>query len=129
MNPDFISIQMTDGELKYSHKKSGLGLTVTTKELIVQKPHVNYYIPLQAILSIVPFEAKGHTLTFSSRNGGGSELTSMSAGLPHYRLSVSGLRLHNRSGIFTMGAVEFIVPLRDELLLTVSRLSGLHAVE
>ncbi|MFS0838209.1 hypothetical protein [Paenibacillus sp. 1P03SA] len=129
MNPDFISIQMTDGELKYSHKKSGLGLTVTTKELIVQKPHVNYYIPLQAILSIVPFEAKGRTLTLSSRSGGGSELTSMSAGLPHYKLSVSGVKLHNRSGIFTMGAVEFIVPLRDELLLTVSRLSGLHAVE
>ncbi|MEC0246711.1 hypothetical protein P4H65_13030 [Paenibacillus chitinolyticus] len=129
MNPDFISIQMTDGELKYSHKKSGLGLTVTTKELIVQKPHVNYYIPLQAILSIVPFEAKGRTLTLSSRSGGRSELTSMSAGLPHYKLSVSGVRLHNRSGIFTMGTVEFIVPLRDELLLTVSRLSGLHAVE
>jgi len=42
MHHDFIQIKSLNGELKISHKMSNIGLTVTTEELVIQKPHLNY---------------------------------------------------------------------------------------
>ncbi|MVP00280.1 hypothetical protein [Paenibacillus lutrae] len=128
MNPDFIAIKLTDGELKYSHKKSDLGLTVTTKEFIIQKPYINYYISLDAIQSMVPYEAQGRTVRMATTKGAASEVAVMSPGVQHYRIVVRETTVHNRSGIFHMAGSEFIMPLMNEMLLMISKYSGLHAV-
>lgn len=76
MNDNFISIKTLDGDLKHSHKKHDFGLTVSTKELVFQKPHVNYHIRLEDIISITPFE---RTRSAPDRS------RSITAGLPEMR--------------------------------------------
>lgn len=129
MNRDFMSINSLEGELKLSHKKTDFGLTVSTKELVLQKPHVNYYIRLEHILSIVPFETKGFkAVTFANRRAAGNELTHLSLGATHYRLYVSEALIHNRSGTFRIGEAQFIMPIHEDLLKAISHYAGMSAI-
>ncbi|PZE21756.1 hypothetical protein [Paenibacillus xerothermodurans] len=129
MNENFISIKAIDGDLKISHKKRDFGITVSTKELIYQKPHANYHIKLEDILSIVPFDTAGvKAVTFHNRRASGEEIINMSAGIPHYRVYARQAVLHNRSGLFPMGGTQLILPILKDLLLAISKYGGLNAV-
>ncbi|OXM88238.1 hypothetical protein [Paenibacillus rigui] len=129
MNYQFIKIKSLEGELKISHKKSDFGITVSTKELVYQKPHANYHIQLEHIISIMPFEPLGGKgITFQNKRASGNEIINMSSGMSHYRIHVQNATLHNRSGIFTLGAAQFILPVHDDLLLAISKYGGLSAV-
>ncbi|TDF99713.1 hypothetical protein [Paenibacillus piri] len=129
MNENFIAIKTFQGDLKISHKKRDFGITVSTKELIYQKPHANYHIKLEDIVSIVPFEnANVKAITFHNRRSSGNEIINMSSGSPHYRFYVRSAVLHNRSGLFPMGAAQFILPIHNDLLLAISKYGGLSAV-
>jgi hypothetical protein len=130
VNDNFISIKMLDGDLKHSHKKHDFGLTVSTKELVFQKPHVNYHIRLEDIISITPFEQPigSRPVTFHNRRASGDEMVNFHTGMQHYRVYVREAVVHNRSGIFTLGAVQFILPILQELLLAISRYGGLDAI-
>ncbi|NOU94180.1 hypothetical protein GC093_13275 [Paenibacillus sp. LMG 31456] len=129
MNENFIAIKTFQGELKLSHKKGDFGITVSTKELIYQKPHANYHIKLEDIISIVPSDNSSiKAITFHNRRSSGEEVIKMSSGSPHYRIYVRSAVLHNRSGIFTMGAAQFILPIHNELLMAISKYGGLSAV-
>jgi hypothetical protein len=106
-----------EGELKLSHKKRGYGLTVTTKELIVQKPHINYYLLLADILSIVPAQPYGlkplrHVPDWTEHAG----LVSVAPGSRHYRLMLRCATVHNRSGIHQIRSCDFILPIDDRML-------------
>ncbi|MCR8631735.1 hypothetical protein [Paenibacillus radicis (ex Xue et al. 2023)] len=129
MNENFIAIKTYQGELKLSHKKGDFGITVSTKELIYQKPHANYYIKLEDIISIVPFDNSNvKAITFHNRRSSGEEIIKMSSGSSHYRIYVRSVVLHNRSGIFAMGTAQFILPIHNELLMAISKYGGLSAV-
>ena len=129
MNDSFIHIKSIDGDLKLVHKKRDFGITVSTKELVYQKPHVNYHIKLEDIVSIVPFDiAELKAITFKNRRNQGSESMNMSAGMPHYKIHAQQAILHNRSGIFPLGSAQFILPIHHDLLLAISQYSGLSAV-
>jgi hypothetical protein len=129
MNEDFIAIKTVQGDLKLSHKKRDFGITVTTKELIYQKPHANYHIKLEDIVSIVPFDNSNvKTITFHNRRSAGDEIINMSTGNSHYRVYVRSAVHHNRSGLFPMGAAQFILPIHSDLLLAISKYGGLNAV-
>lgn len=129
MNYNFIKIKSLDGELKISHKKSDFGITVSTKELVYQKPHVNYHIPLDQITSIMPYESSGgKVIAFHNKRAAGDEIINMSSGVAHYRVHVQSATLHNRSGIFAMGAAQFILPIHHDLLMAISKYGGLSAV-
>ncbi len=52
MHNDFIQVKALEGELKLSQKKTRFGCTVTTKEMVFQKPHHSYQIILNDIISI-----------------------------------------------------------------------------
>lgn len=130
MNESFIKIKGLEGELKISHKKRDFGLTVSTKELVFQKPHVNYHIKLEHIVSITPFELPlgARSIRFNSSRSSGTETVNLDPGLSHYRLHVSEAVLHNRSGIYTLGTSQFILPIMDNLLLAISKYGGLNAI-
>jgi hypothetical protein len=128
MNDNFISIKAIEGDLKISHKKSDFGITVSTKELIYQKPHANYHINLEDIVSIVPFDtASVKAITFHNRRSSGVEIINMSTGFPHYRFYVRQAVLHNRSGLFQLRDPQLILPIHKDLLLTISKYAGLNA--
>jgi len=128
MHHDFIQIKSLSGELKISHKMSNIGLTVTTEELVIQKPHLNYHIPLHKIVSIIPYENKLREYSYVNRRDEREEVVRLGAGIPHYKLHVSGSTMHNRSGIFHTGQMEFVLPLHEELLASISRYSELKLI-
>lgn len=129
MNENFIKIKSIEGDLKISHKKRDFGITVSTKEVVYQKPHANYHLKLEDIVSIVPFDMTAlKSIAFHNRKSQGNELMNMSAGMQHYKIYVRSAVVHNRSGIHTLAAVQFILPIHRDLLLAISRYGGLSAV-
>ena len=127
MNRDFISIGLMEGEIKISHKKSSYGLTVTSKEFIIQKPHTNYYLKLEDIISVVPVDPYGRkTVRFIPDWSEASELVSHAPGTRHYRFYMKEAVLHNRSGIRKLGTCDFILPVSEELLEAIGRYGGLN---
>lgn len=116
MYNDFLQLKSLEGELKISHKKKEFGISVSTKELVYQKPHVNYYIKLEDIVSIIPYETVGKPVRFVSSRSSGNEIANMSIGQNHYRIYTRKAVMHSRSGIFEMGATEFVLPIAKDLL-------------
>ncbi|SFL81269.1 hypothetical protein SAMN03159341_11066 [Paenibacillus sp. 1_12] len=130
MNKDFIQIKSLQGDLKISHKKRDFGITVSTEELVYQKPHVNYYFKLEHITGIIPYDTtETKKITFQNRRNSGSEIITMSHGIPHYRIYVSQAYVHNRSGIFQLGSAQFILPIISDLLKAISKYAGLNGIE
>lgn len=127
MNNDFIRIKTLDGELKLSHKKKDLGLTVSTEELVIQKPHVNYHVKLQDIVSILPAAGKsGQPVQFVHSAGTQSEVIRMhadSGGL--VRLFAKQAVVHNRSGMFPLKPMEFVLPMVQEMRMRIAEYGGL----
>jgi hypothetical protein len=129
MNPDFIQIKLLEGDLRMSHKKKDYGLTISTKELILHKPHVNYYFKLKDIISIVPFDnQKLKAITFVNSQSFYQESTNFSAGSQHYRIYVQAATVHNRSGIFRLRPTDVIIPIHDQMLKAISECAGLSGL-
>ncbi|WP_438445821.1 hypothetical protein [Gorillibacterium sp. sgz5001074] len=127
MNRDFIAIRSMEGEIKLSHKKSAYGLTVTSKELVLQKPHMNYYLRLEDIISIMPVDPYGLKPLRTVQDGSeASGLVSVSPGTRHYRIMMQAAVIHNRSGLRQVRSCDFILPITDEMLRTIGRWAGLN---
>jgi hypothetical protein len=128
VNQDFMQIKVLEGELKLSHKKRDLGLTLSTKELVVQKPHVNYHVMLADIISIVPTEGiTWKPKTIVQRKGIQHEIKSYGIGLNHYRIYAKAAKMHNRSGIFDLGVMEVILPIHPDLLHVIGQYAQLDS--
>lgn len=131
MNEHFIQIKSLTGELKLSHKNKDFGLTVSTKELVYHKPHINYYILLEDIISIIPFDIKRFkTVLFVSEKSSNNEISSAitRAGTPHYKVYVKNAVMHSRSGRLNMGAMEFIIPLFGKLLDLITEYGNMERI-
>lgn len=121
MNSDFIQLKSLEGDLKMSHKKKDYGLTVTTKELILHKPHINYYFKLDHIISIVPYNNTGlKPISFVNSKSNGQESTHLSADSKHFRIYVQRATVHNRSGLFEIGPTDVIIPIYPSMLKAIS---------
>jgi|HigsolmetaAR204D_1030405.scaffolds.fasta_scaffold00352_5 hypothetical protein len=116
MHRDFIQIRALQGELKISHKLRDLGITVTTKELVIQKPHLNYHIPLDHIIAIVPYDRSPRDLRYVNQRDSRTEVVQLGSGMNVYKLHVESVLMHSRSGLQRLGRMEFVMPLRDEVL-------------
>ncbi|MBD2846763.1 hypothetical protein IDH44_16320 [Paenibacillus sp. IB182496] len=129
MNPDFIQLKAIEGELKLSRKTNDYGVTVSTKELVLHKPHVNYHIKYNDLISIVPFEIRGKkTHAIRNRREERTELAATSTVNDAYKLYVKAATVHNRSGLSRLGAMQFVLPMHRSLLQVVSDYSGLSQV-
>lgn len=121
MNPDFIQIKSLEGDLKMSHKKKDYGLTVSTKELVLHKPHVNYYFKLEDMISIVPYDVGAmKAITFVNARSKNQESASLTPGSEHFRIYVHKATVHNRSGIFLLGPTDVIIPIHKSMLQAIS---------
>ncbi|GIQ66169.1 hypothetical protein ABEV74_15425 [Paenibacillus cisolokensis] len=127
MNPDFIRLKSLEGELKLSHKNKDYGITVSTAEFVIHKPHVNYFIRFADMVSIVPYEAPGGgRMAVRHKRRGGAELATANPSRDTYRIFVRGATVHNRSGRFDIGPMEFVLPIHRDLLELVAQYSGME---
>lgn len=129
MHNDFLKIKSLEGELKWSHKKRDFGITVSTKELVYQKPRVNYVIRLEDIVSIMPYRP-GNASGPEKRPRRGSsprEAAGLATSVHHHRIYTKMSTMHSRSGIFPLGPMEYILPVWPELLRSIARYANLEA--
>lgn len=130
MSSDFIAIKRLQGELKIAHKKGDFGLTVTDREFVVQRPHLNIHVLLEDIVSIVPADVAdaGGRMRFDNERGARRETVRADASLPHYRIHVRKAHMHNRSGNMTLSGLQLVIPVLDELLQAMAKHGGLLAI-
>jgi hypothetical protein len=121
MNSDFIPIKSLEGDLKMSHKKRDFGLTVSSKELILHKPHINYYFKLEHIISMIPYDKSAlKAVTFVNSRSANQEFTHAAPGSDYYRIYVQAATVHNRSGLFEIGPTDIIIPIHPSMLKAIS---------
>lgn len=127
MHPDFIQLKTIEGELKLSRKTYEYGLTVSTKEFVYHKPHVNYHIKLANIVSIVPFEGtmSRPVSIENSRPGAVEYIHAFPVSTRQFRVFVSSAEMHNRSGRFPTGAMEFVLPIDQGMMKIIGEYSGM----
>lgn len=126
MNRDFIQLKQLDGELKWSQKKTDYGITVSTKELVFHKPHLNYHLKFDDVISITPCELKERRVTLTSKREENVEYVRTTAFQPSYRVYVRKATIHNRSAQYVTGPMQFVLPLAEPLLKVVGQYSGLN---
>lgn len=122
MHPDFIKLKPLEGELKISHKKGHFGITVSTKEMVLHRPHANYYVNYEDIVSIIPAESKSlKQLRLVAKQPAREEIVQAKDGTQQFSMHVSQATVHNRSGIFAVGTMQFVIPIHRELMEAIGR--------
>lgn len=125
MNSDFIRLKNLEGELKLTQMNKSLGCSVTSKELVFQKPHMTYHLFLHDIISMVPISLDKRNITFRNQ----AEMIQTSFGGDYYKISVKWVRMVTRSGVTEREDAEFIVPLSAKMLQYISMYSGLVVIK
>ncbi len=124
MNSDFIRLKNLEGELKLTQMNKNLGCSVTSKELVFQKPHMTYHLFLHDIISMVPIQLDKRNISFQHQ----SELVQTNFGGDYYKITVKWARVVTRSGVAEKEDAEFIVPLSSKMLQYISQFSGLVVI-
>lgn len=118
---NFIPVKRMIGHLIISQKRNHWASTLTTKELIFQKPHLSYHILLNDVIGIIPCEMIGirphldHGLFISTPKNPSN----------YYKISINKLFVINRNGVFTNGATDLIVPLNKRFLQHIEKHTNL----
>jgi len=110
IHSDFIPVKRLAGHLLISQKKNNWGTTLTTKELVFQKPHLSYHILLDDVIGIVPIDKDIFPLTKEV------EQPTTSFARQYYKLTLSGLTIIRRQGILSKGPTDLIIPLNQRIL-------------
>jgi hypothetical protein len=118
---DFINIKKMEGELLLSQKRHDFGCTITTKELIFQKPHTSYHVLLENIIGMVPFRLTAYRQV-SERAG--DTIVDADFATQYYKITVKQLHVINRNGKYERGATDLIVPLNERLLGFIKHYAG-----
>ncbi|WP_139491416.1 hypothetical protein [Brevibacillus dissolubilis] len=125
MNSDFIRLKNLEGELKLTQMTRSLGTSVTSKELVFQKPHMTYHLFLQDIISMIPTKIESPVMTMKHS----SEWLRTEFASDYYKIAVKWVRIVTRSGVVERENTEFIVPLSDKMLNYIRTYSGLMIIE
>ncbi|MGU3472749.1 hypothetical protein ACLBWT_16595 [Paenibacillus sp. D51F] len=129
MNSDFIPVRELEGTLLLSIKKPDFGMTITTSELIYHKPHANYHLKLEDMVSIVPFaNPKKPAAPLRAYQDQTAEYAVSFTEGPSYRIQVASAAMHNRSGRFPLGAMQFVLPLPHRMLQLIGTYSGMKLI-
>jgi hypothetical protein len=122
MHHDFIKIKNLQGELILCHRRGQLATTITTKEMILQKPHQTYHILFEDILSIIPYQLTKRQTVFNVHD----ELQVFSS-FSHqlYKVEARELVIMNRYGRFLRQHAELILPLSEKFLEKVQQYTDL----
>lgn len=109
---DFIQVKRLRGELLLSQKRHRWGCTLTTKELIFQKPHVSYHLLLDDIIGMVPFRPNPRT----RGEGWNEQWENPDLSSSTYKITASRLTILRRSGAVRRGQTDLILPLNQRFL-------------
>ncbi len=109
---DFIQVKRLRGELLLSQKRNHWGCTLTTKELIFQKPHLSYHLLLDDIIGIVPFHPKHGP----GAEGWISPWETPDPSASPYKITANRLTIIRRSGAVRRGQTDLILPLNQRFL-------------
>ncbi|MEW9033804.1 MAG: hypothetical protein AB2404_13965 [Planifilum fimeticola] len=109
---DFIQVKRLRGELLLSQKRNRWGCTLTTKELIFQKPHISYHLLLDDIIGIVPFRPKRRT----RGEGWNDQWENPDLSSSTYKITASRLTIIRRNGAVRRGQTDLILPLNQRFL-------------
>ncbi|SFS45153.1 hypothetical protein [Marininema halotolerans] len=112
-NTPFIKVKPMHGELLVYQRQDQLRYTLTTQELIFQKPHASYQILLTDIIGMIPFELErdAKSLDFLSEVGIRPAFSKQ-----YYRISANRVKVINRSGHFERGTTDILLPLNDRFI-------------
>ncbi|MGO0062368.1 hypothetical protein ACTID9_20500 [Brevibacillus fluminis] len=124
MNADFIRLKNLEGELKLTQMTNSLSCSVTSKELVFQKPHTTYHLFLADILSMLPVTVPSKNVSFRHQ----AEFIRSEFSSDYYKLTAKWVRIVTRSGVVEREDMEFIVPLSSKMLAYISDLGGLQAI-
>lgn len=120
---DFIRVNRIEGELLLSQKRHRLGCTLTTRELIFQKPHTSYQVMLSETLGILPFQLNQTGSTLPWDETGVTPFTHR-----FYRISASRIFIINRNGRFERGATDLLIPLSDRFIRHIQQYTDLVSI-
>ncbi|MGE5703489.1 MAG: hypothetical protein ACM32O_13240 [Clostridia bacterium] len=124
MNNDFIRLKNLEGELKLTQMNHSLSCSVTSKELVFQKPHTTYHLFLQDILSMLPVTVPPSNVTFHHQ----TETIRSEFRSDYYKLTAKWVRIVTRSGVVERENVDFIIPLSPKMLEYIAQFSGLNVI-
>jgi hypothetical protein len=110
---DFIQVKRIRGELLLSHKRNHWGCTLTTKELIFQKPHLSYHLLLADIVGMVPYHPKHRTRGEGWIDQWEPPDRSTDS---TYKITTNRLTIISRNGTARRGQTDLIVPLNQRFL-------------
>jgi hypothetical protein len=127
MSQDFIRVKDMEGTLLLSHKNGNLGCTVTTKEIIFQRPHCSYHILFKDIISMIPHSLNTKRMTFMTSNNP-TEKVKTQFSSNYYKIVADKVRVYRRSGIYENGETDFIVPLHKLFLNYFAKYADLTVV-
>lgn len=125
MNSDFIRLKNLEGELKLTQMNTRYSCSVTSKELVLQKPHVTYHLFLSDILSIVPVSPEQQPMILFRHL---FDQGSVGFASQYYKIAVKWARIVTRSGVAEREDVDFIVPLSTKMLQYIAEYSGLTTI-
>jgi hypothetical protein len=128
MNRDYIPVKALEGELKLSQVKRGFRCSITTKEMVFQKPHHSYQIQLADIISMVPYSIESKPISFSLSTTQ-DERVIATFGSEYYKISAEKIKVFNRQGIQEKGQTELIVALNPRFLEQVALYSNMTIVK
>jgi hypothetical protein len=128
MNRDYIPVKMLEGELKLSQVKRGFRCSITTKEIIFQKPHHSYQIQLADIISMVPYNLESKPISFSLSTTQDEQVIA-TFGKDYYKISAEKIKVFNRQGVHEKGQTEIIVALNSRFLEQVALYSNMTIVK
>jgi hypothetical protein len=114
----FIPVKRLAGDLIVSQKRSRLGLTLTTREMIFQKPHLSYHFMLEDIIGIMPFKTN---LRGEPNHFGGETWTTSRPSGKYYKISASRLVVIHRGGVQERDRTDLVIPLTDSFLEYIRR--------
>lgn len=121
MRLPFVRVRDIAGEVKFCHVLRDVRTTVTTEELVIQRPHVSYRIPLANIVSLVPYTPD---VALTSPAPLPLPAAIPFAGSP-YRITALGMTVYTRSGKRDWPRADLVVPLSRVLLEQLARYSRL----
>ncbi|MBA4543639.1 MULTISPECIES: hypothetical protein [Thermoactinomyces] len=109
---DFIPIKGLAGHLLFSQTKKNWKATLTTREMVFQKPHLSYYILLSDIIGLMPYSLP----QMNQMHKPEWPIEIERHGKQYYKLSVARLNIINRHGVHSIGATDLVVPMNDRFL-------------
>ncbi|RKD21671.1 hypothetical protein BEP19_13610 [Ammoniphilus oxalaticus] len=124
MSSDFIRVKALEGELKLSQVKSRFGCSITTKELVFQKPHQSYQIQLSDIISMKPHHLEARDIAFAVHTPR-QEPVIATFEKNYYLISAEKVTIYNRNGVFEKGQTQVIAPLSQKILEHIACYSNL----